>query len=55
MTRILHELSLHEDIQEQVRSEILSALKNTNDGQLNYEELNSLPLLDAVIKETLRL
>ena len=55
MTRILHELSIRVDIQDQVRSEVLSALRTSDDGRLTYESLNALPLLDGVVKETLRM
>ncbi|KXN82785.1 Cytochrome P450 3A16 [Leucoagaricus sp. SymC.cos] len=52
MSRILHLLSIHTDIQDRLRAEICGAQKN---GQLNYDQLVSLPYLDAVCRETLRL
>ncbi|PIL23231.1 cytochrome P450 [Ganoderma sinense ZZ0214-1] len=42
----------HQDVQEKLRSEILEASKG---GDLEYDVLVSLPYLDAVCRETLRL
>uniref|UniRef100_T1GQ91 Cytochrome P450 n=1 Tax=Megaselia scalaris TaxID=36166 RepID=T1GQ91_MEGSC len=50
---LLYELALNPEIQEALRSEILTALEG-NDGQLTYEMLSEIPLLDKVIMETLR-
>jgi hypothetical protein len=68
LSRIIFMLSRHPDIQGQLRDEILEALQaNGSDGSfgagnsadfdsyLGYEEITKLPLLDAVVKETLRL
>ncbi len=51
LSLILHLLSQHPDVQEKVREEILAA----GDGKdIAYDELVSLPYLDAVCRETLR-
>ncbi|KAF9459222.1 cytochrome P450 [Collybia nuda] len=52
--RTLLVLSEHPDIQERVRQEICAA-KLESDGDLLYDKLLALPLLDAVYRETLRL
>ncbi|KAM5531524.1 hypothetical protein V8D89_010179 [Ganoderma adspersum] len=52
MAQVLELLAAHPDIQEKVRSEILAS----RGGQdVAYDQLQSLPYLDAVCKETLRL
>lgn len=60
LSRILFELSRREQVQEQVRQEIMTALGERRDsgdfsGRLDYDMLLSLPWLDAVVKESLRL
>ena len=45
-------LTEHPDAQQRLREEILEASK---DGDLDYDVLVSLPYLDAVCRETLRL
>ena len=47
-------LALHPEIQTKLRQEIETAKKDNN-GVLGYETLTSLPYLDAVITETLRM
>ena len=47
-------LALHPEIQTRLRQEIQTA-KKENNGVLGYETLTSLPYLDAVITETLRM
>jgi len=51
LSRILWLLALHQDVQQQLREEIQDAQR---DGQLTYDQLVSLPYLDAVCRETLR-
>ncbi|KAH9949903.1 cytochrome P450 monooxygenase [Amylocystis lapponica] len=52
LSRILHVLAEHQDVQERLRQEIIGA----RDGRdLSYDELMQLPFLDAVCRETLRL
>lgn len=59
MSRILYQLARHPEVQDQLRSEIKAAVdKKRNvsaDGRLEYDEISALPVLDAVIKESLRL
>ncbi|EIW54929.1 cytochrome P450 [Trametes versicolor FP-101664 SS1] len=51
LSLILHLLSQHPDVQDKVREEIVSA----SDGKdIGYDDLVSLPYLDAVCRETLR-
>lgn len=52
--RTLLVLAEHHDIQARVRQEILAA-KLESDGDLSYDKLLALPLLDAVYRETMRL
>jgi cytochrome P450 len=52
MSRILHLLATHPDVQERLRSEINDA--NQEGVDLSYEEIMALPILDAIYKETVR-
>ncbi|KIK57094.1 hypothetical protein GYMLUDRAFT_46720 [Collybiopsis luxurians FD-317 M1] len=55
MARLLHLLSRNPEAQDKLRNEIMEA-KRLNGGQdLSYDDLVSLPYLDAVCRETLRL
>ena len=54
LARLLHLLSMHQDVQSKLRQEIVDA-RNFRDGNLGYDELVGLPYLDAVCRETLRL
>ncbi|KAK7466278.1 hypothetical protein VKT23_005006 [Stygiomarasmius scandens] len=54
MSRALSLLSTRPDVQDQLRKEILEARKE-HGGRIPYNELVSLPYLDAVCRETLRL
>ncbi|CAG9833532.1 unnamed protein product [Diabrotica balteata] len=49
----LFELALHQDIQEKVREEIQTALKRHN-GEISYEMLKEMTLLDKAFNETVR-
>ena len=51
--RLMHTLSLHPEAQSKLREEILEARKKF--GEFDYDTLMSLPYLDAVCRETLRL
>lgn len=53
LSRILHVLSLHPEIQEKLRLELMNTQNERWD--LSYDDLMKLPYLDAVCKETLRL
>ncbi|KAJ3996190.1 cytochrome P450 [Lentinula boryana] len=55
MSRILHLLTLHPEVQDKIRQEIHAARREHQGGQLSYDELVGLPYLDAVCRETLRL
>ena len=52
LSRILHLLTLHPDVQEKMRAEILEASQGQD---IPYDQLVELPYLDAVCRETLRL
>lgn len=49
-----HEVAVNPDIQMKLRDEINNVLKTTN-GILNYEAVNGMQYLDAVINEVLRM
>ena len=53
ISRVLHLLSLNPNVQERLREEITVARQA--EGDLEYDTLMSLPYLDAVCRETLRL
>lgn len=53
LSRILYLLAEHPDVQEKLRQEIAEALAQGE--HLSYDDLVSLPYLDAVCRETLRL
>lgn len=52
LARILHLLSINPEVQDKLRDEISKARREG--GDLDYETLFSLPYLDAVLRETLR-
>ena len=51
----IHKNMINSHVQERVRGEIRDALANSKSGELDYDTLNNLPYLDAVINETLRM
>lgn len=51
LCRIVDTLAQYPDYQDRVRAEILAA-KEAH-GELNFDQLEALPLMDAVIRETL--
>ncbi|KAJ8670407.1 hypothetical protein QAD02_001666 [Eretmocerus hayati] len=53
-TLALYELAMNSEIQKQLREEVLSGLQKTN-GNITYDLVTSLPYLDAIVHETLRL
>ncbi|KAI0657156.1 cytochrome P450 [Cubamyces menziesii] len=56
LSRILHELAMHPDIQEKLREELVQ-VRDDGTGSLRdleYDEVMELPYLDAVCRETLR-
>nr|AVZ23863.1 cytochrome P450 [Thanatephorus cucumeris] len=54
VARIIHLLSLHQDVQDTLRAEISKAFQ-THGSDLDYDQLNSLTYLEAVCREALRL
>ncbi|KZC14178.1 Cytochrome P450 6k1 [Dufourea novaeangliae] len=54
MSFCLYELALNMDIQKTLRKEILQALDETS-GKRTYDMVTSLPYLDMVVSETLRM
>ncbi|KAF8150007.1 cytochrome P450 [Crassisporium funariophilum] len=55
LARIIHLLALNKNVQDKVRREIRDAKKANGGQDLDYDVLVSLPYLDAVCRETLRL
>jgi len=53
LARILSTLAEHSDVQDKLRKELTEARQGK--GDLDYDDLSSLPYLDAVCRETLRL
>lgn len=53
LARIFQTLTQNPDFQERLRQEIRDA-KAKKGGQLEYDDLMALPLLDATCRETLR-
>ena len=53
LARILHMLAQHPDTQERHRKEITES--RANGCYVDYSDLNALPYLDSVIRETMRL
>jgi cytochrome P450 len=53
LARILHQLALHPNVQETLRRELTQARDER--GDLSYDDLHTLPYLEAVVRETLRL
>ncbi|KAK7043765.1 hypothetical protein VNI00_008377 [Paramarasmius palmivorus] len=52
MARCLQELSLHPEVQDKLRQEVTIACSH---GNLDFDQLNALPLLEAICRETLRM
>ena len=55
LARILQLLCIHPEVQDQLREEIVSAQRTYGGRDIGYDELVSLPYLDAACRETLRL
>lgn len=53
LAHILQMLSKHQDVQNKLRQEIITAQGDKE--QIEYDELVALPYLEAVCRETLRL
>ncbi|KAM5542773.1 hypothetical protein V8D89_003734 [Ganoderma adspersum] len=54
LSRVLHTLCQHQDVQDKLRAEIRAAIEQYG-VEIPYDELAALPYLDAVCRETLRL
>ncbi|RXW17120.1 hypothetical protein EST38_g8727 [Candolleomyces aberdarensis] len=54
LARVLHLLSENQEAQDKLREEIIKA-REEHHGELLFDELVSLPYLDAICRETLRL
>ncbi|KAI0055540.1 cytochrome P450 [Artomyces pyxidatus] len=54
LSRILHLLAQHPDVQEKLRQELNEAYARSRETELGYDELVELPYLEAVCRETLR-
>ena len=52
-SRVLHLLALHPDVQDKLRQEFRDACHDNE--ELTHDHLVSLPFLEAVCRETLRL
>ena len=53
LARILHKLAERQDVQDKLRQELVAARGDKED--IPYDELISLPYLDALCRESLRL
>ncbi|KAK7688291.1 hypothetical protein QCA50_008661 [Cerrena zonata] len=54
LTQIIELLALHPEVQEKLRTEIKNACQDS-EGDIPYDKLVSLPYMDAVCRESLRL
>ena len=52
LARILEQLAIHPEVQQELRDELLSS--GAAEG-MSYDDLNRLPLLEGVCRETIRL
>lgn len=52
LCRILETLAEYPDAQNKLRAELVEA--HESKGDLNYDDLQALPYLDAVVRETMR-
>jgi len=48
LSRILHQLALHPDVQDKLRTELKEAHENNGSEELTHDQLVSLPFLEAV-------
>lgn len=53
ISRVLHQLAIHPDVQEKLRAEVTEAYHH-QDEDIDFNNIAALPYLNAVIKETLR-
>ncbi|EIN05345.1 cytochrome P450 [Punctularia strigosozonata HHB-11173 SS5] len=55
LSRILYLLSKNQTVQDELRAEVLEVHEHHGDADPSYDQLMSLPVLDSVVRETLRL
>ena len=55
ISRTLHLLAHHKDAQDRLRQELRKARQDNDGEDISYDALVSLPYLDAICRETLRL
>ncbi|TCD61203.1 cytochrome P450-dit2 [Steccherinum ochraceum] len=55
MSRILDVLSIRQDMQDRLRSEVMKARAELGASELSFDTVMEMPLLDAVCKESFRL
>ncbi len=55
LSRTLYTLAQHPEAQVKLRQELIAAQDGRKDAGLDYDRLTSLPYLDAICRETLRL
>ena len=53
ISMVLYNLSTRLDLQDRLREEITGA-KAASGGKLSFDQLEALPIMDAVVRETLR-
>ena len=54
LSRLLHLLATHPEVQSRLREEIVHAREECNGQEFDYDTLMGLPYLDAICRETLR-
>lgn len=52
LSRLLHNLAMRQDVQQKLREEVIEA--RLNYGDMDWDQLNSLPYMEAVVKEVFR-
>ena len=52
--RLMHQLAKHPQLQSKLRKEVVSARREHNGSDFDYDTLMSLPYLDAICRETVR-
>jgi cytochrome P450 len=55
LSRTFYLLATHPEVQDKLREEILGVYEKNGGQDFSYDDLISLPFLDAVCRETLRL
>jgi cytochrome P450 len=55
LSRVFHLLAQYPDVQERLRREIIEAREHNGGKDVPYDTVVSLPYLDAICRETLRM